>query len=91
MSEQSSNSATPLSRSSTNLPGLETSQLSTAGYFSSQPPPENLEETIKPARDFIAKWGAVKGKKVVVVTSGGTTVPLEANTVRFLDNFSAGK
>jgi len=25
-----------------------------------------------------------------LVTSGGTTVPLENNTVRFLDNFSAG-
>lgn len=28
--------------------------------------------------------------RIVLVTSGGTTVPLEANTVRFLDNFSAG-
>jgi len=27
---------------------------------------------------------------MVLVTSGGTTVPLEMNTVRFLDNFSAG-
>jgi len=27
---------------------------------------------------------------VVLVTSGGTTVPLELNVVRFLDNFSAG-
>ena len=25
-----------------------------------------------------------------MVTSGGTTVPLENNTVRFIDNFSAG-
>ena len=30
------------------------------------------------------------GHKVVLVTSGGTTVPLEKNMVRFLDNFSAG-
>ncbi|KAH9171409.1 DFP-domain-containing protein [Lactarius sanguifluus] len=29
-------------------------------------------------------------RKVVLVTSGGTTVPLELNVVRFLDNFSAG-
>lgn len=29
-------------------------------------------------------------RKIVLVTSGGTTVPLEQNTVRFLDNFSAG-
>lgn len=30
------------------------------------------------------------GKKVAVVTSGGTVVPLERNTVRFVDNFSTG-
>ena len=29
-------------------------------------------------------------KKVVIVTSAGTTVPLEKNTVRFIDNFSTG-
>lgn len=29
-------------------------------------------------------------KKIVLITSGGTTVPLEYNTVRFVDNFSAG-
>lgn len=29
-------------------------------------------------------------RPVVLVTSGGTTVPLERNTVRFLDNFSTG-
>jgi phosphopantothenate-cysteine ligase len=28
---------------------------------------------------------------IVVITSGGTTVPLEQNTVRFIDNFSAGE
>lgn len=28
--------------------------------------------------------------KVAVVTSGGTTVPLERNCVRFVDNFSQG-
>lgn len=28
--------------------------------------------------------------RIVLVTSGGTTVPLEKNVVRFLDNFSAG-
>jgi len=27
---------------------------------------------------------------LVILTSGGTTVPLEARTVRFLDNFSMG-
>ena len=28
--------------------------------------------------------------KLVLITSGGTTIPLEKNTVRFLDNFSTG-
>lgn len=28
--------------------------------------------------------------RIVLVTSGGTIVPLEQNMVRFLDNFSAG-
>lgn len=28
--------------------------------------------------------------KVVLVTSGGTAVPLEKQTVRYLDNFSTG-
>uniref|UniRef100_A0A914W7S2 DNA/pantothenate metabolism flavoprotein C-terminal domain-containing protein n=1 Tax=Plectus sambesii TaxID=2011161 RepID=A0A914W7S2_9BILA len=30
------------------------------------------------------------GKRIALVTSGGTSVPLEQNTVRFIDNFSAG-
>ncbi|MBN3307687.1 PPCS ligase, partial [Amia calva] len=31
------------------------------------------------------------GRRVVLVTSGGTKVPLESRTVRFLDNFSSGR
>lgn len=31
-----------------------------------------------------------KAKRVVCVTSGGTTVPLEQRCVRFIDNFSSG-
>eukprot|EP00746_Dinoflagellata_sp_MGD_P145000 gnl/MRDRNA2_/MRDRNA2_77681_c0_seq1.p1 gnl/MRDRNA2_/MRDRNA2_77681_c0~~gnl/MRDRNA2_/MRDRNA2_77681_c0_seq1.p1 ORF type:complete len:731 (+),score=139.11 gnl/MRDRNA2_/MRDRNA2_77681_c0_seq1:203-2194(+) len=33
---------------------------------------------------------ASQGKRLAVVTSGGTTVPLEKRTVRFIDNFSTG-
>jgi len=40
-------------------------------------------------KDFVAKW-AGSGRPIAVVTSGGTTVPLERNTVRFVDNFSTG-
>ena len=42
-----------------------------------------------PYTEFVQK--AVEQKKrVVVITSGGTTVPLERHTVRFIDNFSTG-
>ncbi|XP_004645999.1 phosphopantothenate--cysteine ligase isoform X1 [Octodon degus] len=34
---------------------------------------------------------AAQGRRVVLVTSGGTKVPLEARPVRFLDNFSSGR
>ncbi|KAG8507668.1 LOW QUALITY PROTEIN: Coiled-coil domain-containing protein 30 [Galemys pyrenaicus] len=39
---------------------------------------------------FAAQLGA-QGRRVVLVTSGGTKVPLEARPVRFLDNFSSGR
>lgn len=53
----------------------------------------------KPATDFEKKKKCIDEfcrrhlettEKIVLVTSGGTTVPLEHNTVRFVDNFSAG-
>ena len=31
------------------------------------------------------------GTKFVFLTSGGTSVPLEKNTVRYIENFSTGK
>lgn len=39
---------------------------------------------------FAGRLGA-QGRRVVLVTSGGTKVPLEARPVRFLDNFSSGR
>lgn len=30
------------------------------------------------------------GRRIVCVTSGGTTVPLEQRCVRYIDNFSSG-
>lgn len=44
-------------------------------------------------KDFVARHSAVSGaqaRPIACVTSGGTTVPLERNCVRFIDNFSAG-
>lgn len=51
-------------------------------YFSSNSPPGDLPKHEALARDFIAQHSAA-GRRVVLITSGGTTVPLERNTVRF--------
>ncbi|XP_072756674.1 phosphopantothenate--cysteine ligase [Anoplolepis gracilipes] len=57
-------------------------------FYASHPPPEDLEQNENILKEFIKNLD--EGNKVVLVTSGGTTVPLEHNTVRFVDNFSAG-
>ncbi|KAJ3226424.1 hypothetical protein HK099_004877 [Clydaea vesicula] len=57
-------------------------------YFESQIPPSNLSEVSERVDSFVNNH--FKKRKIVLVTSGGTTVPLENQTVRFLDNFSAG-
>ncbi|KAE8443555.1 hypothetical protein EG329_001717 [Mollisiaceae sp. DMI_Dod_QoI] len=58
-------------------------------YFSDNPAPPALDKHTELARQFI-NFHAAAGRRVVLVTSGGTTVPLEKQTVRFIDNFSAG-
>jgi len=58
-------------------------------YFAANPEPASLDQTASLARDFI-NHHATKNRRVALVTSGGTTVPLENQTVRFIDNFSAG-
>ena len=61
----------------------------TTNYFDDSPPPANLDSHTKLAKTFIDYHGQ-SSRGVVLVTSGGTTVPLENQTVRFIDNFSAG-
>lgn len=58
-------------------------------YFGTNPPPRHLNEHVSQADNFI-RHHANANRRVVLVTSGGTTVPLEKQTVRFIDNFSAG-
>ncbi|KAJ5918325.1 Phosphopantothenate--cysteine ligase CAB2 [Penicillium verhagenii] len=58
-------------------------------YFNEYPPPKALPRHEALARAFIDLHVAAN-RRVVLVTSGGTTVPLETQTVRFIDNFSAG-
>ncbi|KAB8236969.1 phosphopantothenate--cysteine ligase CAB2 [Aspergillus alliaceus] len=58
-------------------------------YFNNYPPPKALPRHEALARAFI-NYHVEANRRLVLVTSGGTTVPLENQTVRFIDNFSAG-
>ncbi|KAK3174221.1 hypothetical protein OEA41_001465 [Lepraria neglecta] len=58
-------------------------------YFRDNPPPKTLDSHTKLAKVFVS-YHLHSDRGVVLVTSGGTTVPLENQTVRFIDNFSAG-
>ncbi|KAK7044862.1 DFP domain-containing protein [Favolaschia claudopus] len=62
---------------------------SAESYFATQPAPPSLAEHIAGVKEFVHRQVS-QNRNVVLVTSGGTTVPLELNVVRFLDNFSAG-
>ncbi|XP_017263477.1 phosphopantothenate--cysteine ligase isoform X2 [Kryptolebias marmoratus] len=52
--------------------------------------PSHVEE-VKEKMAAFARCHAGAGRRVVLITSGGTKVPLESRTVRFLDNFSSGR
>ncbi|KAF6110808.1 phosphopantothenoylcysteine synthetase [Phyllostomus discolor] len=54
------------------------------------PQPDGAARCAEVMARFASKLGT-QGKRVVLVTSGGTKVPLEARPVRFLDNFSSGR
>ena len=58
-------------------------------YFDCNPPPKSLHTHTTLAKAFI-NFHLRGDRRVVLITSGGTTVPLENQTVRFIDNFSAG-
>lgn len=58
-------------------------------YFQTNAKPEYLEGVEKKVAEFIELHNQSE-RRIALVTSGGTTVPLENNTVRFIDNFSAG-
>ncbi|GMF55048.1 unnamed protein product [Phytophthora fragariaefolia] len=67
----------------------EEDQRHTELYFEATEPPTWAHKRREQVEAFLDHHRVV-GKCVAVVTSGGTTVPLERNTVRFLDNFSTG-
>lgn len=60
--------------------------------FINESPVMDTQYLVKTIRDFVdrALRGANGPNRLVCVTSGGTTVPLEKNCVRFIDNFSRG-
>lgn len=64
-------------------------EFSSDHYFQTQSPPPKLSEEINRVKEFVLHH-VQQDRRVVLITSGGTTVPLEHNVVRFLDNFSAG-
>ena len=72
----------PLSR-------VTTSEFLESDYFSRNPAPDSIDQYVELSAAFVTKHSS-EGRRVALVTSGGTTVPLENQTVRFIDNFSAG-
>lgn len=58
-------------------------------YFDTHSAPAHLAAISTQLQEFVNLHHA-HGRRVVLVSSGGTTVPLENQTVRFIDNFSAG-
>lgn len=58
-------------------------------FFSTIREPEQFAPSVEQAVEFIRRQKD-SGRRLALVTSGGTIVPLEQEMVRFLDNFSAG-
>ncbi|KAA8538015.1 hypothetical protein F0562_027405 [Nyssa sinensis] len=63
-------------------------------FFDSAPPLRDAPDISRKLDEFL-KWNSVspgseRGSRIVCVTSGGTTVPLEQRCVRYIDNFSSG-
>ncbi|CAG2107577.1 unnamed protein product [Medioppia subpectinata] len=56
-------------------------------FFTELKEPHNLDVIREDVKQFC---NHNSNEKIVLITSGGTTVPFEQNTVRFVDNFSAG-
>ena len=57
-------------------------------FFEKNKPSPQCHSQLQSVKDFLDRIH--EDKKVVFITSGGTVVPLERQTVRFIDNFSTG-
>jgi phosphopantothenate-cysteine ligase len=49
-----------------------------------------IEDKMKQVDNFLHRLGDDSHRRLAIITSGGTTVPIEQRTVRFIDNFSTG-
>lgn len=49
-----------------------------------------IPESVQKCVQEIVESARQTNRPLVIITSGGTTIPLEKNTVRFIDNFSTG-
>lgn len=74
--------------------GSESLMEDVKSFFDSAPPLKNSDVISRKLKDFIEhNFCSSENRKpirVVCVTSGGTTVPLEQRCVRYIDNFSSG-
>ncbi|XP_049387226.1 phosphopantothenate--cysteine ligase 2-like [Solanum stenotomum] len=72
----------------------ETPKNEVMSFFESAPLLKDSAEIEKSLKEFVDRntSSSVSGKanRVVCITSGGTTVPLEKQCVRYIDNFSSG-
>eukprot|EP01018_Ginkgo_biloba_P037460 Gb_34793 [translate_table: standard] len=58
-------------------------------FFKSAPPLQDHDKIGRMVEHFIVQHSGTPAR-IVCVTSGGTTVPLERRCVRYIDNFSSG-
>lgn len=59
-------------------------------FYASHLPPSDFEDNRQLLKQFCEFHIKNSNQNIVLITSGGTIAPLEHNTVRFVDNFSAG-
>jgi len=73
----------------TNPPLLYNDNDSYDEFFHTVPLPPDVNKCIPLVEDFV-QLQVKNSTKIVLITSGGSLVPLELNMVRYLDNFSGG-
>lgn len=66
---------TMLSSNTPEIPPGNLAALAEDHYFNANPPPKDLDKHVALAREFI-DYHSAAGRRLVLVTSGGTTVPL---------------